>query len=99
MTIKEKIINEIENISTVPNYVDLISFSICGEYFDEDADFDEVIVVVEKDWLLNHIVKTEQFKDTDASMEFLKNDYTSDESYEWYASALVEKKIVAVNFL
>lgn len=85
---------------------DLISFCVCDGYFgynvdtdeEEESDFDEVIVVVEKDWLFDLIKRTEDFRTDDEVLKFLQEEYTSDDSSAWYCDALREYKVVMVDF-
>lgn len=78
-------------------YKDLINFGVCSEYFSdceecENADFDEVIAIVDKEWLLKKI-------GGDNPIQFLKEEYTSDDSVEWYYDAIREKKLAMVAFV
>lgn len=87
-------------------YKDLISFCVCEGYFSYDtendveleADFEEVVVVVEKEWLFSLIKSTEQFETDAEVVTFLNEAYTSDDSINWYSDALLAHKIVAVRF-
>lgn len=65
---------------------------------EEESDFDEVIVVVEKDWLFNLIKRTEDFRTDDEVLKFLQEEYTSDDSIMWYYDALRKHKVVMVDF-
>lgn len=99
--IRERILN---NVTEYDNgaYKDLIAFYICAEYLttaeDEnlgiDADFNEIIVVVEKQWLFTKM-KKEGIKNP---LKYLEEEYTSDDSIEWYTDALLENKLVAISF-
>lgn len=61
---RKTVINKAENsMNLYPfcEYRDLISFSICAEYVcnpDDEPDFDELVVVVDKDWLFE-LMQTE----------------------------------------
>ena len=64
----------------------------------EESDFDEVIVVVERDWLFDLIKRTEDFRTDDEVLKFLREEYTSDDSIMWYYDALRKHKVVMVDF-
>ena len=99
----------IENIPAYQNYSehnDLISFCVCSEFFEnleksngkEIADFNEVIVVVEKEWLFDLIKKTENLKRDSDVKKFLQEEYTSEDSNYWYSDAILNRKIVSITF-
>lgn len=106
--VKERILKEVSEAKyqDYEKHRDLISFCVCDDYFrynadtgeEEESDFDEVIVIVEKDWLFNLIKRTEDFRTDDDVLKFLQEEYTSDDSSHWYADALLRKKIVAIDF-
>lgn len=97
--VRERILNSITLYKDYEEYRDLISFTICCEYFmnveDEDnginADFDEVVAVVEKEWLFNYM-------DMENPLEYLQNEYVSDDSIDWFNNALKNNKVVMVGF-
>lgn len=70
--VRERILKEISEAKyqDYEKHRDLISFCVCDDYFgynadtneEEESDFDEVIVVVEKDWLFDLIKRTEDFR-------------------------------------
>lgn len=78
---------------------DLISFCVGNECFEDwedeadgiEADFNEVIVIVEKDWLFDYM-------NMDNPLEYLQNEYTSDDSIDWFDEAVRHNKIVMVGF-
>ena len=92
-------------ILSIPEYLefwkhkDLIAFCVCSEYFmdcedDEngiEADFNEVIAIVEKDWLF-------EYMDMEDPLDYLQNEYTSDDSIDWFDEAIRQNKIVMVGF-
>ncbi len=57
------------------------------------ADFNEVVCIVEKDWLFDKIRK-ETGKEP---RHYLCDVYTSDDSYDWFIDAKTEGKLVMVN--
>lgn len=101
-TVKEKVLSMIKPYNNFAEHKDLIAFSLGESYlcYDSEADteleqdFEEVIVVVEKDWLFNHM-REEGFENP---LNYLQNEYTWDDSYEWFYKAVEENKIVMVDF-
>ena len=97
--VRERILIGITPYTEFSEYKDLIAFCIDSECFmdweDEDngieADFDEVIAVVEKDWLFDYM-------DMENPLEYLQNEYTSDDSIDWFDEALRNNKVVMVSF-
>ena len=66
---------------------------------DDEADFNEIVVIVEKDWLYDYMKTMDSDIKTDADcLKYLKNEYTSDDSYGWYSQAVLENKIVMIDF-
>lgn len=106
--VRERILTEVAEAKyqDYEKHRDLISFCICDGYFDynpstdeeEESDFDEVIVVVEKDWLFDLIKRTEDFRTNDEVLKFLQEDYTSDDNSTWYEEAILANKVVMVDF-
>lgn len=106
--VRERILKEIAEAKyqDYEKHRDLISFCVCDGYFvynadtdeEEESDFDEVIVIVEKDWLFNLIKRTEDFRTDDEMLKFLQEEYTSDDSIMWYCDALRGRKVVMVDF-
>ena len=103
--VKERILKEIKPYSDNNEYKDLISFYIDSYYFEdwneiEDnhgctlANFNEVIIIVEKDWLFTLMRKNGIAN----PLQYLKEKYTSKDSYEWYEAANNENKIVGISF-
>lgn len=102
--IRDRILREVKGskYKEFEKHKDLISFCICNENFEtqEDinngicADFHEVIVVVEKDWLFKNM------KDAgiENPLKYLQEEYNSDDSYNWYCEALINNKIVMIDF-
>ena len=81
---------------------DLIAFVIGAEYFTYDyktyteleADFDEAIVFVEKDWLFDLMIKD----GIENPRLYLQEEYDYDDSENWFYAGAKENKIVAVDF-
>ena len=77
---------------------DLAAFCVCSESFtceDEGKpDFDELTVVVEKDWLYNFMKE----HGIENPLDYLQNEYTTDDSIIWFNEAGKENKVVMVDF-
>lgn len=97
--VRKRILSSITKYPNFSEHKDLIAFCVHAEKFsyyeDEEngtePDFDEVIAVVEKEWLF-------QYMQVPNPLEFLKNEYTSDESINWFDEALQKHKLVTVSF-
>lgn len=97
--IKKQIINNINPYLEFGEHKDLIAFAVASEMFEEPesygiANFNELIVVTEKNWLFHYM--------TDCGIhnprEYLINEYTSDDGYEWFIEANEANKIVTTEF-
>ena len=101
-TVRNKVLNGIEPYVELSEHKDLIAFTVGADYFNYDcksyteldADFNEIIVVVEKDWLFKYMKKFE----IKNPLEYLRNEYTWDDSSDWFEAAKVAGKIVTVEF-
>ena len=103
-TIRERILIDINGsrYKDFAEHKDLIAFCVSSEYFldyeDEEnsiePDFNEVIVVVEKDWLFDNI-KAMGINDP---RDFLQNEYTTEDSGSWFDEALRQDKLVCIMF-
>lgn len=97
--VRERILLGMTPYKEYSKHKDLISFCICSEYFEDwedevngiEPDFSEVVVIVEKDWLFNYM-------DMKNPLEYLQNEYTSDDSIDWFDEALRHNKVVMVAF-
>ena len=106
--VRERILKEVAGVKCPDGAKkrELISFCVCDGYFvgnsntdeGEETDFDEVTIIVEKDWLFSLIKRTENFRTDDEARRFLQEEYTSDDSSVWYEEALLANKIVGVSF-
>lgn len=104
--LRERILKEVAEAKyrDYEKYRDLISFCVCDDYFvynqdtEEESNFDEVIVVVEKDWLFNLIKRIRNFKTNKEVLKFLREEYASDDSSIWYEEAILRHKVVMVDF-
>ena len=92
----------IEPYINFSEHKDLIAFCVCDEYFsydvdldeDNETDFNELVVVVEKDWLFSLMRENE----IENPLDYLQNEYTSDDSIHWFDEAVIQRKVVMVDF-
>lgn len=100
--VRRKVLADIKPYTEFAKHKDLIAFVIGADYFTYDyeehieleADFVEVIVAVEKEWLFELMKKD----DIENPLEYLQNEYTWDDSIEWFRSAQVDGKIAVIEF-
>lgn len=88
--------------------IEMVSFALGEHYFSYDsenvqwidADFQKVIIITEKRWLLDLIKDENENINTDEeAIKFLKEQYTYDDSNIWFNVAREEGKIIAVDFV
>lgn len=97
--VRERVLLSLTAYVEFSEHKDLIAFCIGSEKFadceDEEnnmePDFNEVIAIVEKNWLFDYM-------GIENPLEYLKNDYTSDDSIDWFDAALYSKKLVMISF-
>lgn len=100
--VREKIMNDIKPYMNFAEHKDLIAFTVGADYFTYDcetdeeleADFEEFVAVVEKDWLFNYM----RMNGVENPLDYLKNEYIWDDSYEWFNNAKALGKLVVVSF-
>lgn len=100
--VREKIMNDIKPYMNFAEHKDLVSFTVGADYFTYDyetneeleADFEEFVAVVEKDWLFNYM----RMNGVENPLDYLKNEYVWDDSYEWFNNAKALGKLVVVSF-
>ena len=100
--IRERVLLGVTPYMDYQEHRDLISICICSEYFTDyeddnigiEPDFSEVIAIIEKDWLFAKMRK----EGIENPLQYLKKEYTSDDSISWYDEALMENKVVMVAF-
>ena len=100
--IRKRILKSIKPYMDFAEHKDLIAFCVCNEYliyYEEDEkeispDFEELVVVVEKDWLFNFMKRY----DIENPLDYLQNEYTSDDSSVWFDEAVEHGKVVMVDF-
>ena len=100
--VRKRILESIKPYADFWKHKDLIVFCVCNEYliyYEEDEkeivpDFEELVVVVEKDWLLDFMKNY----DIENPLDYLQNEYTSDDSSVWFDEAVEQGKVVMVDF-
>ena len=100
--VRERILASITPYMDFGEHKDLIAFCICDEYFAYDVEsdseietgFNELIAVVEKDWLFN-LMREDGIENP---LDYLQNEYTSDDSIVWFDKAVEQRKVVMVDF-
>lgn len=108
-SIRERVIMAVtESCRNFPfsEHPDLICFNVDAEEFTdfEDAnegiepDFNEVICIVDRDWLFHYMIMTGCGNTPEKCRKFLKEEYTSEDSAEWFDNAVSDNKIAMVNF-
>lgn len=102
-TVREKVLEDTKPYLDFAEHKDLIAITIGAEYFtydcetdtDLEADFGEVIAVVEKDWLFTVMLKEE----IENPLDYLQNEYTWDDSFVWFINAKTEGKVAVIEFV
>ena len=100
--VRKKVLENIKPYMEFAEHKDLIAFTVGAEYFSYDyetndeleADFEELVVIVEKDWLFNYM----RMYGVENPLDYLKNEYTWDDSFEWFVNAKAYGKVVVVEF-
>lgn len=107
--VRMRILNEVSDAysTNFSEHKDLIAFCICNGYLekydpdtdsDEESDFSELLVAVEKDWLFSFMKKSLHLETDEEARKYLQEEYTSDDSIDWYNKAQEDKKIVMIDF-
>ena len=100
--VRERVLEGMNPYLDFAKHKDLIAITIGAEYFTYDcendeeleADFGEVIAVVEKDWLF-YLMSLKFIEDP---LDYLQNEYTWDDSWLWFDSAKKDGKVVVIEF-
>ena len=103
--VRERILIGMTPYSEFSQHKDLIAFCVDSECFEDwneteenngnkVADFNEAVVVVEKEWLFDRMKR----EGIDDPLAYLQEEYTSDDSYEWFIDAKEQDKVVLVGF-
>lgn len=100
--VRERVMTNIKPYLDFGQHKDLVAITVGANYFTYDseadkeleADFGEVVVAVEKDWLFA-VMLAEEIEDP---LDYLQNEYTWDDSFAWFESAKMAGKVAVVEF-
>ena len=100
--VRERVLEGMKPYLDFAQHNDLVAITIGAEYFaydcetdtDLEADFCEVIAVIEKDWLFG-VMLQEEIEDP---LDYLQNEYTWDDSWPWFESAKRNGKVAVIEF-
>ena len=101
-TVRQRVLEDMKPYLDFAQHKDLIAITIGADYFSYDcetdteleADFGEVIAVIEKDWLFTVMLKEE----IENPLDYLQNEYTWDDSFVWFENAKTNGKVAVVEF-
>lgn len=92
---KNKILSRIKECGPYRKFNDLVAFSVGATYLCiEETSFQEIVVAVEKEYLF-HLMQEQGIEDP---IDYLKNEYTWDDSIIWFERAAEEGKIAVTEF-
>ena len=99
---RERALEDMKLYLDFAQHRDLIAITVGADYFSYDcetdeeleADFGEIIAVVEKDWLFEQMIAD----GIENPLDYLQNEYTWDDSFAWFENAKTEGKVVMVEF-
>lgn len=92
---KNKILSRIKECDSYKEFNDLVAFSVGATYLCiEETSFQEIVVAVEKEYLF-HLMQEQGIEDP---IDYLKNEYTWDDSIIWFERAAEEGKIAVTEF-
>ena len=78
---------------------ELLALAVSSEMFcDEDVDFQELVFAVEKEWLVNYMNRPRVQYDGESVKKWLQSEYTSEDSYLIFETALTENAIMMIDF-
>lgn len=100
--VRSRVLEDMKPYLDFAQHKDLIAITIGADYFSYDcendeeleADFVEVVVAVEKDWLFAVMLKEE----IENPLDYLQNEYTWDDSFVWFENAKANGKVAVVEF-
>lgn len=100
--VRKMVLDGIKPYLDFAQHKDLIAITVGADYFTYDsetdkeleADFGEVVVAVEKDWLFA-VMLAEGIEDP---LDYLQNEYVWDDSFAWFTSAKMCGKIAVIEF-
>ena len=92
---KNKILSRIKECGSYREFNDLVAFSVGATYLCiEETSFQEIVVAVEKEYLF-HLMQEQGIEDP---IDYLKNEYTWDDSIIWFERAAEDGKIAVTEF-
>ena len=102
-TVRKRVMEDMKPYLDFAQHRDLVAITVGADYFtyeaetdrELEADFGEVVVAVEKDWLFTLMLEEE----IDDPLEYLQNEYTWDDSFAWFENAKMAGKIAVVEFI
>jgi hypothetical protein len=100
--VRERVMENMKPYLDFAKHKDLIAITIGADYFNYDseadveleADFGEVVVAVEKDWLFATMLA----EGIEEPLYYLQNEYTWDDSFVWFEDAKTSGKVAVVEF-
>lgn len=100
--VRAKVMEDMKPHTAFAEHRDLIAITVGAEYYTYDhetdteleADFEEVVVAVEKDWLFKYMKED----GIENPLEYLQDEYTWDDSVAWFEVAKTEGKVVVIEF-
>ena len=100
--VRKRVMADMKPYLEFGQHKDLVAITVGADYFTYDgeadkeleADFGEVIVAVEKDWLFAVMLAEE----IEEPLDYLQNEYTWDDSFAWFENAKMAGKVVVVEF-
>ena len=100
--VRERVLEDMKLYLDFAQHKDLIAITIGADYFSYDcendeeleADFGEVIAVIEKDWLFTVMLA----EGIENPLDYLQNEYTYDDSFVWFENAKANGKVAVIEF-
>ena len=100
--VRNRVFEDMKPYLEFAKHKDLIAITVGADYFsydcetdtELDADFGEIIAVVDKDWLFTFMLK----EGIENPLDYLQNEYTWDDSFVWFINAKACGKVVTVEF-
>ena len=100
--VRERVLSEIKPYKDFAEHKDLVAFTVGADYFSYDhetdteleTDFCEVVVAVERNWLFA-LMREQSIENP---RKYLQNEYTWDDSIEWFMDAKIAGKIAVIEF-
>ena len=100
--VRKRVLEEMKPYLYFAQHKDLIAITIGADYFSYDAeadkeieaDFNEVVAAIEKDWLFDIMLK----EGIENPLDYLQNEYTWDDSFVWFENAKTNGKIAVLEF-